>query len=450
MKKELWVYTALLMLAGFISSCEISDKELGEDLLPPGDNVNLFHDTIIDIHTYPVESTPVITSESGDPGALYLLGNWQDTIVGSAESSVIMQFNNNGAFVNGPNMEIDSLMLFIYVEDYVGNTDEELTITVYEFTERIYIDSSYYSDYDVSGRYDPVPLAEKSFMPGNQDTLDFLITNQQFIDKFLALEDTIYTSKDSIFKDYFNGLYLTATTNAAEGTMARIQPSNDYTLLSIKYANDSTDVDTTAERDFRWSQFSIEEFYAQKINLFEHDFSGTALAGLIDDDSAELPYCYVQGMAGVNTRFSFTDLEAWIEQSPMAINSATLVFDVVPEEESGIYYDDLPARLMVGSVLEDESFQPVYDFVVLASNTSNAAFGGYKAPVSAGMFSDTTYTYRFNMTLHIQSMFDGTKADNDFILKIADGRVNPKISKLWGNLPGNLHRIRLEIVYLKL
>jgi hypothetical protein len=347
-------------------------------------------------------------------------------------------------------MEIDSLMLFIYVEDYVGNMDEEVTISVYEFTERIYIDSTYYSDYDVVGKYDPVPLAEKSFMPENQDTLDFLITNQQFIDKFLALEDTIYTSKDSIFKDYFNGLYLTASTNAAEGTMARIQPSNDFTLLSIKYANDSTDVDTTAERDFRWSQFSIEEFYAQKINLFEHDFSGTALAGLLDDEGTELPYCYVQGMAGVNTRFSFTDLEAWIEQSPMAINSATMVFDVVPEEESGIYYDDLPARLMIGSVLEDESFQPVYDFVVLASNTSNAAFGGFKAPVSAGMFSDTTYTYRFNMTLHIQSMFDGTKADNDFILKIADGRVNPKISKLWGNLPGNLHRIRLEIVYLKL
>jgi len=450
MKKELWVYTAVLILAGFISSCEISDKELGEDLLPPGDNVNLFHDTIIDIHTYPVESTPVTTSETGDPTSLYLLGNWQDTIVGSAVSSVVMQFNNNGSFVNGPNMEIDSLMLFIYVEDYVGNMDEEVTISVYEFTERLYMDSTYHSDYDITGRFDPEPLAVKSFMPVDQDTLDFLITNQRFIDKFLALEDTIYTSKDSIFKDYFNGLYLTASTNAAEGTMARIQPSNDFTLLSIKYANDSTDVDTTAARDFRWSQFSIEEFFAQKINLFEHDFSGTALAGIIDDDSAELPYCYVQGMAGVNTRFSFSDLEPWLEQAPVAINSATLVFDVVPEEESGIHYDDLPTRLMIGSILEDESYQPIYDFVVLANNSANPAFGGYKTPVSSGMFADTTYTYRFNMTLHIQSMFDGKKADNDFILKIGDGRVNPKISKLWGNLPGNRNRIRLEIVYLKL
>ena len=33
------------------------------------------------------------------------------------------------------------------------------------------------------------------------------------------------------------------------------------------------------------------------------------------------------------------------------------------------------------------------------------------------MFSDTIYTYRFNMGLHFQSMIDGEKLDNDFILQ---------------------------------
>jgi hypothetical protein len=123
---------------------------------------------------------------------------------------------------------------------------------------------------------------------------------------------------------------------------------------------------------------------------------------------------------------------------------------VVPEQESGISYDDLPNRLMFATLLEDESSQPVYDYWVLYNNSSSAAFGGYKTKVSTGMFSDTTYTYRFRMPLHFQSMIDGTKTDNDFIVKLGDGRVNPQISKLWGNLPANKHRIRLEIVYLKL
>ena len=451
MKKDLWVYVAVLCLAGCITSCEISDRELGVDLIPSGDNVNLYHDTIFDIHTYPVTSSPVITSETSyNPETLYLLGNWQDTIVGRAEASVVMQFNNNGNFVNGPNMEIDSVMLFVYVEDYFGDMDEEITITAYELTERIYMDSLYYADHDIDQSFNPVPLAVKSFMPKEQDTLDFLITNQDFIDKFLALEDTLYTSRDSIFKDYFNGLYLTATSPSSKGTMARIQPSNDYTLLSVKYANDSTEVDTTAERDFRWTQFSIEEAYAQKINIFEHDFTGTALEGVIDNDNAALPYCYVQGMAGVNTRFSFPSLETWMEQTRVSITSAFLVFDVVPEEESGIFYDDLPNRLMIGSILEDESFQPVYDYVVLVNNSSSSLFGGYKTSVSTGMFSDTTYTYKFRIPLHFQSIIDGAKTNHDFILKVGDGRNNPQISKLWGNLPANPHRIRLEIVYIKL
>jgi hypothetical protein len=450
MKKDLWVYTAIVILAGLISSCDISDRELGEDLLPAGDDVFLYHDTVFEIHTYPVSSPPVATSESFKTAALNLLGDWRDTIVGSSVASVVTQFNTNSQFVSGPNMEVDSLMFFIYVNDYMGDMSEEITFSVYEFTERIYIDSIYYSDFEPEGKYNPVPLLVKSFMPKNQDTVEFLITDQGFIDKFLALEDTIYTSNDSIFKDYFNGLYITASSASPRGAMARIQLSSDYSLLSLKYANDSTDVDTTAERDFKWSQFKIDAFYSQKINIFKHDFSGTALAGEIDNDSSELPYCYVQGMTGVNTHLSFADLETWMELSPVAINSATLVFDVVPEDISGVSYDDLPDRLMIGTILEDGTNQPLYDYVVLDNNTSNSDFGGYRKAESAGMFSDTTYTYRFNMGLHFQAMIDGTKTENNFILKLSDGRVNPESCKLWGNLPANPHRIRLEIVYLKL
>jgi hypothetical protein len=450
-KKELWVFAAILVLAGLVSSCHINDQELGSDLLPPGDDVFLFQDTIFDIHAYPVTSTHVETSDSDmDPEKIYLLGNWEDTIVGSAVATVITQFNTNLSFVNGPNMEIDSLMFFIYVNDYVGDRNEEITISVYELTERIYMDSTYYSDFNPEGKFNPVPLAVKSFMPKDQDTLDFLITNQEFIDKFLALEDSTYTRNDSIFKDYFNGLYITAESAAPDGAMARIQLASDYSLLSLKYANDSTEVDTTAGRDFRWSQFTIDEYYCQKINIFDHDFSGTYLASVMDNDSAEIPYCYVQGMAGVNTRFSFGGLDEWLAMNPVVISKASLVFDVVPEEEGGIRYEDMPGRLMMGTILGDGSFQPIYDYVVQVNNSNNAAFGGYLKPESQGMFADTTYAYRFNVTLHFQSMVDGAKTDNDFILKTSDGRVSPKITKLWSNLPTNKQRIRLEIVYLKL
>jgi hypothetical protein len=45
---------------------------------------------------------------------------------------------------------------------------------------------------------------------------------------------------------------------------------------------------------------------------------------------------------------------------------------------------------------------------------------------------------------------DGAKEENDFILQLDDGLINPEYSKLWGNLPADQRRIRLEIVYIKL
>ena len=288
-------------------------------------------------------------------------------------------------------------------------------------------------------------------MPEDGTRIEFLIEDQDFQDKFLALgDDTTLFRSDSIFKDFLNGLYIEAESASPDGAMARVHLAHPQSLLLLKYANDSTQIDSTAEVDFKWSQFSIDQYYCQKINIFEHDHSGTYLSTILDNDSVNTPYCYVQGMAGVNTKISFASLEEWLEKAPISINSATLIFDVVPEDESGILYDDLPDRLMLGTILEDGSYEPVYDYYVLLANQQTSLFDGYKKAESKGLFSDTTYTYRFNMPLHFQYMVDGVKTDTDFIIQLNDRRVNPKISKLWSNLPANKKRIRLEIVYLDL
>jgi hypothetical protein len=442
-------------LVGLLASCQMNDKELGSDLLPPGDNVAVYHDTIFEINAYAATSEASPTSEINHSATrLMLLGALDDSIVGNSKTSVISQFNTTGSYKVGGNLEIDSLFLSLYVRDFLGDMDQDMNLSVYEFTERIYMDSLYFSDYNVEGKYNPVPLVQQTITPENGHTYELLIENQDFIDKFLAIQsDTSYFYNDSVFKDYFNGFYITAEPVSSAGTMARIELSNSLTRLTMKYANDSTEVDSTAERDFSHAYFSIDEYYSQKINLFEHDYSGTYLAEIIDDKNAASPFMYVQGLDGVATRFSFADLQEWMAQNPIIINSATLVFDVVPEEESGIPYDNLPNRLMISTVLGDHSLEQLYDFNVLWSNDPNGQatqFGGYKRAVSEGLFSDTTYTYQFNIGLHFQAMVDGAKTDNDFVLAVADGLINPKYCILWSNLPANERRIRLEIVYLKL
>ncbi len=456
-KKYLWVSAIIFGLLGLVTSCQIGDNALGSDILPPGDNVAVSLDTIFEIDAYPVTGQRKLTSELGDLNAtnrLLLLGSIQDTIFGKSTASLVTQFNTSSVYLPAANTEIDSLFLVLYMTDFFGDEDQDLTLSVYEFTERIFIDSIYYSDYDIAGKYDPLPLVQKTITPEAGTAYELLIEDQDFIDKFLAIEsDTAIYYSDSIFKDYFNGFYITAEPTAEEGTMARVLINNTLSRLSMKYANDSTDVDSTVERDFYYAHFSINEFSSQKINIFEHDYSGTRLEEIIDNESVSTPYSYVQGMSGVNTRFSFANLSEWMDQNPIIINSARLVFDVVPEEESGILYDDLPSRMMFGTILEDDSYEPIFDYNVILGNDQTqlaSEFGGFRKGESDGLFSDTTYTYQFKMSLHFQSMIDGAKPDNDFILQLYDGLISPKNIKFWSNLPANQKRIRLEIVYLEL
>jgi len=453
-KKDLWVYAIIIVMIGVISSCQLSDQQLGEDLLPSGDNVFLYHDTIFEIHSYPVSGQSIISSEVISEDIYYrqfLLGNTQDTIVGSSNATIITEFSTTTSFKNGPNMEIDSLLLYLHMQDYVGDLSEEITIRIHELTERIYMDSVYYSNFDVSGKFNPLPLVEESILPEDATTVGFLIEDEDFLNKFLSIEtDTSFFRNDSIFKDLFNGFYITAEPQSSEGVMARVHLSNALSRIALKYANDSTEVDTTAGRDYVWANFTINEYYCQKINVFEKDYSGTYLSGIIDNENANSPYSYVQGMTGVNTRLSFSTLQDWIDTGQVVINSATLIFDIIPETESGILYEELPQRLILKTELDEGEYEPLYDYVTLDYNQQSKRFGGILKAESEGMFFDTTYTYRFNMPLHFQAMVSGEKSDNNFILQVYDAGQNPRFTKLWSSFPDNRKRIRLEVVYLKL
>src|SRR4030042_2466093 len=100
-----------------------------------------------------------------------------------------------------------------------------------------------------------------SVLPSAQDTVEFLIRDPAFIQKFLDVQtDTSLFRNDSIFKDYFNGFYLTASSQAPEGAMCLVGPSNKVTRLAMRYANDSTEVDTTAGRVYAGATFPTTKY----------------------------------------------------------------------------------------------------------------------------------------------------------------------------------------------
>lgn len=449
--KALRVALIALFPPVLFTSCADWKPELGEDLLPPGDDVFLFHDTIFDISAFPVTGRPIATSElTFNDETLYLLGNLMDSITGTTEAAVFTQFNTHSTYIAAPNTEIDSMVLHLYIPEYLGNVNESTTFRVYEATQRIYMDSVYYSDHDMDGNYRPAMIGEKLHRPGESDTVEIMVNDPVFIQRFLEVqEDTALFGSDSLFKDHFRGFYITAGSDGPRGVMARLGLSNVVTRLTVRYANDSTYVDSTDTREFTWATFPINEFSSQKVNIFRHDYAGTVLENIVDQEDAVSRFAYVQGMAGVNTMLRFDDFQNWFEEGQISVSSARIIFDVVPEDASGIPVAELPERLMLYTQKGDGTLEFLYDYVAVNS-VGEGLFGGALETQSKGMFYDTTYRYTFNLNLHFQYMVDGAKPDFDFRLRSAAPKTDTKFTKLWSNLYDNPSRIRLEVVYIQL
>ena len=121
-KNELWVIAISLIAMGLLSSCNTWQQDMGQDLLPPRDGVFLFHDTIFDIHSYPVTGKRHLTSDFSQSSAtVYLLGKLEDTIVGVSEATLFTQFNSTSTFQPAPNTVVDSILLHLYIPGYEGN-----------------------------------------------------------------------------------------------------------------------------------------------------------------------------------------------------------------------------------------------------------------------------------------------------------------------------------------
>lgn len=450
MKKVLWVFLAGLVLA--VSSCGYDIDDLGEDILPPGDSVGVKRDTIIEIASYPMTPFPVRSSENiYEPasGRLMVIGQQEDSIFGTTRASIMTQVNTTNLYLRALNTEIDSMRLSVQVFDYLDDRDQDFIIRVYELTEPLYMDTTYYSDHETAGAYDPAPITEFQYSPDGSEILEIPIEDRAFMDHMaMILSDTLVMENDSLFKEHFNGFYLTAESLHEQGDFVQVQLNAVSSGLDIHYRNDSTRLDLG--EPWKWVKFGIDPVYSQKIQIHEHDYTGTRLESYLDDPLAMPGHAWVQGMNGVNTRLSLSSLADWIsDTSEVIISSATLVFEVVPEEESGVLYEDLPERLMLFTALPNDSMEYVYDHLVNMDTPS--AFGGYKKAVSDGLFdTDTTYRYSFNMGLHFQYMVDGEKTDNDFILQVSNQMMDPASSLLRAAHPSKNTGLRMEIVYLEL
>jgi len=434
-------------------SCIPDPDKLGVDIFPPSDTILIYTDTITNMKTTLVRTRPMATSiTAGSSSSRYfVLGSRRDTLTGLTKADIVTEFTPSYVNYFYDTTLVDSLALYLYISDSYGDTLQPMHLMVYEFTDSLSIDSVYYSDYDITGKYDPTPLVDEVIYPRTDSTFVFEIENETLRQRILAATNPsdsnfYYTAR---LQELFPGLYITTETVSENGAFVRIPLANSYCGLRFKYVNGHLSEEAIDTIGYSTYNISFSQYSAQKVNMFHHDYTGTAVNALLDNEDATPPIAYIQGMAGISMKISLPDIFDQMGLDPedkVVFNAARLLFYVVPDSISGVNQDSYPDNLLMDTQYADGDYYPLYDYIIV---DDEYYFGKLTRSNEQSAFLDPLYYYNFHIGRHLQAVRAGEIENTMLYVYPEDDVINPEMIKVWTNTSGEQGGLRLELIYTK-
>ncbi len=409
-----------------VTSCEEASF-IGIEIQPDSDRfkVNTYHDHDI--------STSVVTRDSILGVAQYysLLGLIDDPLFGLMEASFMTQLGVYYYLDFGPDPVADSLVLYLHVTDTFIDESNPMDIMVYEISELLDHQTPYYTNIDYRDMtYEDEVLAVHTITRAIGDTLIAIpISSDALKDKLLFAPDSVNQSIGA-FISYFNGLYVKTFNAAGSGNLFRIDLDHKDSQLSFFYKN-SDHADSTLRYDY------IINENANRINLYEHDYSRAVFHDVIGQTETEDTVFYIQGAAGVMGRLDFEHLHTWRDSillRPVSINSARLVIPVETNDPTAGSFP-LPDRL---TLFERDSDGRLFRIIDL--ELGDQYFDG--------IYNATDKSYSFKITNWVQAYLRGKKDDTALYVAVRDGGILPNRAVLRNNNHPS-GGLKLEIVYTK-
>ena len=391
----------------------------------------------------------------------YPLGYMVDPVFGTTKSSVAMTIiPNQLSYDFGTSPVLDSATLVLRIDTtankFYGDTiSSQYSIDVYQLTNKI----TTYKSSDVQAHnaqllgnvkkklYPNTPFKITDVVIGKADTLRTVKAqiriplDKAFIQSQILSLPTTGTSTNAKFIDYFKGLYAEVNKNTSTGAggIAFLKLSDSYIQLVFKKANSSSGVDTT----------SINFPVSTSAATIVHDYTGTAIKTQLDNPptTSPSPYTvtYTQGLAGVKTKISFPQLDAFTSTyGKVVVNKAELVVDL----SAGTYtYPFTPIQrlsLYRWDIANQPTTTPDY------STTSPGVIGGY--------YDSLKNRYIFIVTNYVQGLIDKTipKDYGTFIaptgldaFQVVPTAITAERSVL-GAATNTTNKVKLNIYYTKI
>ena len=374
---------AILAVVVLFTACKKEWNELGSQLVVSDDlEVFSFDDQEIKISTVREDSLSTLNRPTS------FIGSIQDPYFGNTTASLYTEFRIPSTDVDfGSSAQADSIVLYLDIASYYGDTLSPLSISVREMletietttTEGLDVESSVniYSTDDFD--FDPQLLNEP------QQTLQSIVNSElkvklsnTFAQHILDADTANYTDNDA-FQSLFNGLYVSADQGPGSGLLLELDLLAENSKLTIYYHNETSDslsydfqINSSTDRMTRWA----------------HDYSATEIETALDMEYVS--QSYVQGSVGLRTYIELPDLKS-LKDSNYVFHSAELTIPYISTEADSIFSS--PEKLGLAAVNSDGNLEVLTeDQNVLGSSY----FDGNK--------NESAQTYTFNIARYIHKV----------------------------------------------
>jgi len=383
----LFFFTCFFII--FLPSCEKPPSGIGIDLQLSNSRLRAGFTDTISVKAF----TVTLDSVRSDKSVYSPSGTLVDPVFGTTFASVVAQFRLSAPLNTGDNVHVDSLVLFLIPAGHYGDENTEMKVRVYESFKKLYLDSIYYSNMDITDSIGINPVGEK-----NVQATDSAV--KIYLDPLLGeklLSDSVALQSQAGFLEHFKGLYLAPPEIVSgNGAIIRYDLLSFDSKLTVYYGNS---VEDSLSYDF------VLNSSCARVNLFKHDFTTADPGQKINhlDDGIQDTVIYVQGNSGVMSRIDVPYLNAWGDSLPMAVNKVELILKVSPDDSINQKTYPLPDQLNLLVKNPEGAFQFVAD-----NNYGNDYFGG--------ILQDNEY--HFNLSSQVQyylSLDESARLNNNYL-----------------------------------
>lgn len=411
---------------------------VGNDLLKD-EKINVDYQDNFLLQTVTLDTQRVFSYYNTVDDQTYLVGHLSDAVFGTVDASFYINAYMGGTKANygdiSEKKQFDSLVLLLQYDTlgfYPQNYFSKQKIEIYQLANTFPDVDSAYTDFKVAVNDTPIfskimnlsPIDSISVLDRDSNKLVKLAPHfRAHLDDAFGkslFENSSAASSDTDFSNFFKGLYIKTDPTFAN-SLAGFN-LNDASLSNAKFTNKLVMYYTVSDTIKKQYTYYLS---SRSINRFEHEKSGSQLAGAIADTMVSDVKSYIEGLGGSSVKVKFKDLVSTLQDK--SINQAILEFTV--EDLSTTLNYASPAQILVFRELDGEKIL-IEDFAILSQfglSRFRADLGGIPYKNSGG-----TISYQINITNHIKRYLEGAIANGDIILSAAIPSERPNKAVILG------------------